>query len=189
MQRGFKKWAEEKALEQRRGLGIRPEGPLLAKDLARNLKITIIEPGMIPGFSEMDEFGHLLTGGSDGWSAATLVHSRCTVIIQNPTHSQFRQESDLMHELAHILCGHAPSRLVQLNGLPAVLREFDPEKEEEAVWLGGCLQLPRSALIWALRRGMEHNSIVDFYKASSDLVKYRRQVTGVDNQLRRYKAR
>lgn len=88
-----------------------------------------------------------------------------------------------MHELAHILCEHEPSKLVQIDPSIPVLRTFDPVQEDEAIWLGGCLQLPRPALLWAIRRGMDNTAIEKHFCASDDIVRYRRQITGVDRQL------
>jgi hypothetical protein len=90
-----------------------------------------------------------------------------------------------MHELAHILCNHQPAQLVKLDYFPIPIRSYDPVQEEEASWLGGCLQLPRDALLWAIRRGMNNPMIVEHFGASMDLVRYRRQITGVDFQVSR----
>jgi hypothetical protein len=49
--------------------------------------------------------------------------------------------------------------------------------------LGGCLQLPREALLWALKRGMTKNEIADFYEASIQMVTKRINETGVIRQL------
>jgi len=55
--------------------------------------------------------------------------------------------------------------------------------------LGGCLQIPRPALLWALRRQMTTPEIADHYGASEKMVRYRRNVTGVDAQMGRTYAR
>lgn len=74
---------------------------------------------------------------------------------------------------------------MKLDYFPYPIRSYDPVQEDEASWLGGCLQLPRSALLWAIRRGMNNDMMVDYFGASMDQVKYRRQITGVDFQVRR----
>ena len=52
-----------------------------------------------------------------------------------------------MHEMAHLICKHKPAELVPVGGFPFSLREYDAVQEEEANWLGACLQLPRPALL------------------------------------------
>ncbi len=184
MRRGFKTWAEDVALEQRRALGLRAEEPLLARVLAAHLGAKIVTLAEIPGLSQ-DLVHQLLVADPDSWSATTIVRNRRIVIVHNTAHSLRRQESNLMHELAHILCKHRPSHMIQSGSLPFALRTYDPAQEEEAGWLGGCLQLPRPALLWSVQRGMTNDEIAAHFGASSDMVKYRRRTTGVDVQLKR----
>lgn len=184
MRRGFKTWAEKQALDQRRALSLRPEAPLPARLLAGNYNVAIIEPAAIPGITQ-SILNQLLSADPDSWSAVSFVRNGCTVIIHNPVHSARRQESNLMHEMAHILCNHQPSHLLQSVQVPFALRTFDSDQEDEAIWLGGCLQLPRPALMWAIRHGMDNTMIVEHYGASVDLVRFRRRMTGVDRQLGR----
>lgn len=188
MRRGFKTWAEKLAIEQRRLLALKPEDPLPARLLADFHDATIVEPVEIPGITQ-EILDSLLGIGSDGWSAVSFERNGCTIIIHNPDHSSRRQESDLMHEMAHVLCNHQPSHLVQSLGLPFTLRTYNPNQEDEAVWLGGCLQLPRDGLLWALRRGMTDAMMVNHFGASIDQVRYRCQVTGVRRQVKKWHAR
>src|SRR5689334_9889201 len=108
MHRGFKTWAEKLALEQRHMVALRSEAPLPATLLADFLDVVITEPRGIPGIPESD-LHYLLEVDSDSWSATTITRNGCTLIINNISHSNHRQESNLMHELAHILCKHQPS--------------------------------------------------------------------------------
>lgn len=187
LRRGFKKEAEQLALGLRRQLRLRAEAPLPARLLADHLEIDIVGPDEVPGMTTRDLF-RLLQVKESNWSAVTLLAKECYLIIHNTTHSRRRQESDLMHEMAHVLCKHKPMRVLPLQSLGVFLREYDEVQEEEAVWLGGCLQLPRRALWWAVKRGMDEMTIADHYGASIDLVRYRRNVTGVHLQLGRLRA-
>lgn len=90
-----------------------------------------------------------------------------------------------MHELAHILCKHHPSHMIQAANLPFALRTYDKEQEEDASWLGGCLQIPRVALLWVIEAGMSETKLLDYFGASRDLLRYRRRITGVDLQVKR----
>lgn len=89
-----------------------------------------------------------------------------------------------MHELAHLICAHPKTRIVTLPGFPLPLREYHPDHEDEAIWLGACLQLPRNGLLWARLQGMDHEQIAAYYGASHEQVRYRLNKTGIDKQLR-----
>jgi hypothetical protein len=184
MQRGFKTWAEHQATEQRRHLGLGATMPLPAKQLATYLGIIVLSPEHIPGMSQK-HLECLLQRDRSSWSAITVSVNRVTAIIHNTGHAQTRQESNLMHEMAHIICKHAPSELTHVGGLPFLLRDFNADQEEEASWLGACLQLPRSALWWAVKRHMTVDEMVQYFQASEELIRYRRQVTGIDRQFSR----
>ncbi len=93
-----------------------------------------------------------------------------------------------MHEIAHILCKHEPSVPLKSNGLNLLLRDHNPEHEAEAEWLGGCLQLPREGLIWALKQGMSSEEIAENYGASLPMTNYRIGKSGAKIQVNRGKA-
>jgi len=188
MQRGFKAWAEHEAIEQRRRLGLGATVPLPATQLAAYLDITIVSPEHIPGMTR-EHLECLLQRDRSSWSAITVNINSATTIIHNTGHARTRQESNLMHEIAHIICKHAPSELIRVGGLPFLLREYNAEQEEEASWLGACLQLPRPALLWAVKRRMTVAEMVQYFQASEELIRYRRQVTGIDRQFSRLLAR
>lgn len=182
MRRGFKTWAENLALEKRRILSLSDVAVLPARVLGDHLETTIISPDEIPGITE-NILHRLQYADPESWSATTFEHNGCIIIIYNKTHSPHRQESDLMHELAHILCKHQPTQLLKSNIFPFPLRSFDANQEDEATWLGGCLQIPRTALMWAIRQGMNNSMMVEHFGASLDQVRFRRQITGVDRQM------
>ena len=185
MRHGYKAWAERVALEQRKLLHLTGNAPLPARLLAEQLEIPVLSPTEILGITP-DILARLLQVDIQSWSAITLPTKDVTLIIYNPNHSPRRQESDLMHELAHVLCEHPPAQLVQIDPSFPPLRSYDEAQEEEAIWLGGCLQIPRDALLWAIRRGMGEAKIETHFCASNEIVRYRRQVTGVDKQMGRY---
>jgi IrrE N-terminal-like domain len=184
MRRGFKTWAEQQAIEQRRHLGLKADAPLSAVRLASYLGITVVDPGQVPGMSP-EHLECLLQRDRSSWSAITVQVNTCTMIIHNTGHALTRQESNLMHEIAHIICKHTPMELVRIGGLSFLLREYNADQEEEASWLGACLQLPRSALWSAVKRRMTMAEMVQYFLASEDLVRFRRQMTGVDRQFSR----
>lgn len=181
MRRGFKTWAERISREQRQELALGIHAPLPAHRLAAHLDHVVIVPSDIPDLPQTVDAALYADGSS--WSALSLP-MREPVVILNPTHSPARQESDLMHELAHFLCGHEPEGMAKIGAL--VLRSYNSEQEEEAAWLGACLQLPREALVRAIKRGISTAQIADYFGASEQLVRWRRAQTGVDIQLQHW---
>ncbi len=175
MRRGFKTTAERNAIAVRRRLEIAPHGPLPARKLAAKLNIRIVDVNELPGFTRdtPDESGFAS-------SAASVLSGTDTVIVYDSTRPPARQESRLMGELAHVLLGHEPDTVVKQRVL---LSRFDAVQNAEAAYLGGCLQIPREGLLWALGRRMSTAEIARHFGASEPMVRYRRNVTGVDRQL------
>lgn len=184
MQRGFKKWCEQQSVQLRKELGLLPHHYLSARVLAAYLAINVVGLEAIPGL-ERRHREQLLYHDPTSWSAVTIRVDGCTLVIHNPTHSPARQEANIMHEVAHVICNHEPARFRSLPGLPFPLRGYRKEDEEEAEWLGGCLQIPRAGLMWVLRQGTTRNKeIAAHFVASVKMVQYRRNVTGVDKEMR-----
>lgn len=148
---GFKKWSDEKAIELRNELGLYASSPLCAFELCKHLKIPLFIPDEIKGLSK-ESLNNLLGKGNGHWSAASIPVDNKFIIVHNPTHVPARQQSNLMHELAHIICEHKVPKDKNNLGLSGFLRNHNEDQENEAEWLGACLQLPKPALIWALKR-------------------------------------
>lgn len=185
--RGFKKWADETATRLRNELGLRDYSPLCAFKLCEHLNVPIWVPSEVEGLS-LDFQKTLLGENSSTWSAATIpLKNGKYLIVHNPIHSPARQQSNLMHEVAHIMCHHEVPEEAKILGLSGFLRNHNPQDEEEAIWLGACLQLPRPSLLWALKKGMTQTQIADHYSASPEMVRFRINVTGVKKQISRLK--
>jgi Zn-dependent peptidase ImmA (M78 family) len=128
-----------------------------------------------------------LLSGSNGvdseWSALTMktkVGNR--IIIHNTFHSELRQQSNIMHELAHVICKHEVDMAKYNFAVPFGMREFDPIQEEEAKCLGATLQISRPCLLWARKRSLSVQEISEHFKASSDMVTYRLNMTGLNKK-------
>ena len=187
MRRGFKSEAEKTAIRYHAELGIAAHSPLPAAKLAEHLGVKVITPTDIPGIPD-DLLNLLLVGpGKDKWSAAIFIKSDKKHIIHNPTHSSARQESNLMHELAHASCEHTLCELESaLAGLTIPLRKYDHEQEAEAEYLGGCLQLPQKALYHYhhnLKKSVDEIAIE--FNASKQMVNFRLRMSGVLKMNRR----
>lgn len=183
MRRGFKTWSEKKAEEFRKVLSLKYYEKLPAELLANHLGVGLITPKDIPALT-IKEKNLLLNHDSSAWSAITIKnYSGEYVIIFNSSHSNKRRESNLMHELAHIICEHDMEKIKLRDDFPFPLRDYNPMQEDEANWLGGCLQVPRSALLWGKRKGMDKSELSDYFGASMNMIDYRLRMTGVEKQI------
>lgn len=182
MKRGFKTSSERKAIEMRRKCGLPPLARLPADQLAAALNIPVLAPTEIPGCPEELSSKMICECGGD-WSAVTVFVEGRPLIIYNCAHLPERRESDLMHELAHLLCEHVPGRIEDSGRLPWVSRTFNAEQEDEAAYLGGCLQIPRESLLRLLSRRYDEQAIATHFGASIHMVRYRKNITGVTRQL------
>lgn len=182
--RGFKKESEEKAIFFRRELGLHPYDPLPAQSLSEYLNIKILTPAEI---LEKTSDSYKILMSSKEWSALTLpCISGKRIIIHNNKNSIYRQESDLMHELSHVICEHETPDNRRIDGIEILLRNYNEQQEKEAEWLGGCLQLPRDALLWHIKRNCNVKDLSELFSASETMVKYRIYSTGVKRQASRW---
>lgn len=178
---GFKAKAERISTDFRKELDLKVHDPLSAFDLAKHLEITVRNP-IEAGLSKSE--GHTLMRNGSGWSGLTLVNEDGEhIIIYNSYESPGRQQSTVMHELAHVICKHAlpEPKIIANQILP--LRSYDPVFEEEANSLGASLQIPRAGLLWALKKKMTVSEISDHFLASEAMVTFRINTTGVNKQL------
>jgi Zn-dependent peptidase ImmA (M78 family) len=181
LHRGFKTNAEKTALEYRKKLNLLPHDPLCGFKLAEHLEIPVHTACEIfPEGTNLDD----LLEKDKGWSALTMKTKVRTIIIHNHLHPNVRQQSNLMHELAHILCQHKHPELQENINLPFFMRKFDKQQEDEANCLGSTLQITRDGLVWALKERMTNDQIAEYFNASAAMVTLRLNMTGVKKQLK-----
>ncbi len=180
LKRGFKAKAEKLATEYREQMNIHACAPLCAFELAKHLKIeTIKATEFLTTKEDIDRLSGAI-GESCEWSALTMVcASGNKIIIYNPFNSEGRQQSDVMHELAHIICEHKHKERDKNGAIPFGLRDYDHLQEEEAKHLGSILQLSSPCLLWAAKRKMTVLQISDYFNASTEMVKFRLNTTGI----------
>jgi Zn-dependent peptidase ImmA (M78 family) len=183
VERGFKAWCERIAEKYRQQLGIDKAAPLCAWRLADHLKVLVWKIEDIPGIPS-ESLTHLTTEGSGSWSAATLFHEDQTLVILNSAHTPERTSNNLMHELAHIICGHKPIRVDVSEDGHLVLQSYAREQEEEADCLAAVLLLPRVALVAIKRSSLANDAIAKQYSVSKQLLQMRLNVSGVNKQFR-----
>jgi len=83
-----------------------------------------------------------------------------------------------MHEIAHILLNHQP---IHIGGI--LVREYRKEHEEQAAYMGGCLQIPGKALQWAYQLQMTRKQVADRFGASLEMVRWRCNDTGFAEKI------
>ena len=185
--RGFKSWCDQTAEAVRRQRGMSPWEPLSASSLAEDLRAVVITPRDLPTLSP-DTCDRLLSDHNDVWSAITI-SSDPPLIVYNPQHSPGRQNSDLMHEIAHLLLAHEPGTVYIDPKSKLVLRHYDREQEEQANWLSGCLLLPRAALMKIKQCRWSADEVCRKYLVSAKMLTYRMNTSGVNIQYSRRAAR
>lgn len=183
LKHGFKAKAERLAVEYRSKLSLNPADPLCAFKLAEHLGIGIFKA---TDFLKSDDEVVRLSGIGDndcGWSALTMrAGSGNTIIIHNAFHTPARQQSNIMHELAHIICEHSLEGTIYETPLPIGMRQFDKLQEEEAICLGATLQIGKPCLMWALSCKMSDAEIAAHFNASEQMVTYRKRLSGAEKQ-------
>jgi hypothetical protein len=185
LERGFKAKAQRISENFRSELGLSKFDPLDAFDLATHLKVPIFSVLELKDDLQCEHYARL--SNPDTFSAVWMPNSKNQKqVIHNNFHSKKRQQSNLMHELAHIILDHEipdeQARLCLLLGL----HYYNPKHEEEAKYLGGCLQITRPGLLWALKKGDSEDEMSDYFNASRDMVNYRLRITGILRQRSNY---
>ena len=184
LERGYKSWSEKFAEGLRKELGLVADAPMDIEKLSSFVGCKVLTPNQIPGMS-VAHLSQLLQVDSSGWSAVTVCVDEKSVIIHNPRHSKGRQASNIVHEIAHLLLEHEPTKIVMSHDGTLVMRSFDAKQEDEANWLAWSILLPREALVSAISRGMSIESIAVHFGVSITLVRFRTQKTGAQVQVQR----
>ena len=185
--RGFKAWCENAAAGFRRDLRLPAISALDPRALAQHLKVTIWTPHDVADMGKLAKphLDQLLIHDPDSWSAVTLILPIRKVIVVNSQHSPERQNSDIMHELSHLILEHEPARVDMTQERLMILDTYDRTQEDEANWLAGALLVPREALLHVLSHNSRDTHVALHFKVSKQMILWRRQTTGVDAQLKR----
>lgn len=178
MRRGFKTEAERIAQDMRAATGKKTTDPLDAFELANHLGAQVRSADELTTVDKLEALEKLQPGA---FSACTYTLNNKHVIVYNPLASPSRTQSDLAHEAAHILLGHALKEVHTLGGIAFFV--CDPDEEQEANWLAGCLLLPRPLLLAAVRRGMNAGMIAQAFNVSEQMASFRLRTTAVERQL------
>ena len=184
-ERGFKTWCEKYAAQARLRLDLAPSDPIDPRRLAQSLGVRVWTPAQIPGMTAKSLEVLLRNDGKTPscWSAVTLVVGSKVAVILNSSHSPARQASDLTHELAHRIRGHATHAVdVSAEGV-MLISNYEKLEEDEADWLSGCLLLPREALVRIKAMNLDPTRASELFGVSLRMLKYRMAMTGVSRQF------
>ena len=178
LRRGFKAEAERLATDIWSTMGLSPGDCMAAPELAKHVGCTVHPADELVDIAKLR---HLKRIQDDAFFACTFKLPERHAIVFNPLMPETRRNSDIAHEVSHIVLDHQLSRLERLGDVAFL--SCDKHQEDEAAWLSGCLLLPRFALVHDLMRGMQSTTIAKNRVLSQDMVDYRRRVTGVERQL------
>ncbi len=184
VKRGFKAWCEKAAADARLQQGLVASAPLSARALAERHGVQVLSIKDIPNISK-NCVQQLTEVDPASWSAATIIHPKAKLIIYNCAHTDGRQSNSIMHEMAHIICGHEAAKAEYLPGGVMMLKAYNKEQEEEADLLSATLLLPRVALVSIMSSGSAIEDAANAYKVSVDLLKMRLRRAGVYRQFER----
>jgi hypothetical protein len=171
LEANFTRRCEAIAVDWRYRLRLAAHDPLPANRLLHELGGEAITPEKLTN-SSPDSVKRLIE--SKEWSAG-IVRLSSLLIVYHPLHSPARYQSNMMHEIAHVLLKHPMVSFDPATGLPI----RDARCEEEATYLGGCLQVPRIGLRRLIGQGFDKVGIALHFGASEQMITYRMNVTGV----------
>jgi hypothetical protein len=182
VRRGFKAGAERLAARFRQEMGVLPGVRMDVDQLAAHLGVSIQSADQLVPIQELERLDQLQPGC---FSAATFhLPDGSVVAVTNPLNrSRARRDSDLAHELAHIILKHTPTRVDRLGDL--TFFDCDTEQEEEANWTAGCLLLPRPLLLKSARQGLTPDQVAENNFVSIEMARFRLNTSGVYLQVKR----
>jgi len=184
VRRGFKAEAERLAKATRAEMGISPSDPVNVFELATHLDAEVRDATELIEVAKLEELEKMQPGA---FSACTFALGERHVIVFSPLASIGRRHSDIAHELAHILLKHEMKSIERIG--EAIFHTCDPDEEQEANWLAGCLLLPRPLLMKDAKAGLASREIAERYEVSEQMAAYRLRATGVVRQLQARRGR
>src|SRR4051812_14718251 len=114
--RGFKAEAERLAARLRAELSVAPDARANVDDLARHIGIEVRDAVDLVERDRLEELDRLQPGS---FSAATihLPNGRIVAVVNTVNSTKARRDSDLAHEIAHIMLKHEPRRVDRIGDL------------------------------------------------------------------------
>jgi Zn-dependent peptidase ImmA (M78 family) len=177
MQRGFKAEAERFASQIRDKMSLGQYKRLDIDALVHHVGAQLRSADELTTLTKLHELEALQPGA---FSACTFDLGTRKVIVISPLATEERQRSDASHEASHLLLNHSVKEVEQLGGLSFFT--CNPDEEQEANWLAGCLLLPRELLLRSLKRGLDAAAIAEANTVSLQMANFRLRATGAERQ-------
>jgi Zn-dependent peptidase ImmA (M78 family) len=177
LRRGLLAEAERHAARVRDELGLGPADPVDIQAVARQLGVWVVAADELIDRDRLQELERIQ---AFAFSACTFDIDGARVIVFNPLRSPARTQSDIAHEVSHLLLDHDLDEVRMVAGVP--FRTCRPDQEEEATNLGGTLLLPRPLLLRAARQGLGVDEIAEQYGVTLEMARFRFNKTGVAHQ-------
>lgn len=183
MRHGFKTYARQLALEVRAELGVKQTEALDPHRLAHHLEIPVIALSSVGGCEEAT--AHFRDVEPETFSAVTVFHGPHRTVVHNDAHAPGRQHSNISHEIAHGLLGHAPTPALDDTGC----RLWDQEVEDEASYLGAVTLVPDAVAMLVVRKGYSVADAAGHYGVSEQLMTWMINDCGARIRVSRERAR
>lgn len=180
LRRGFKTEAERHSVRLRAEMGLTAVDSVDPREIAEHLGVRVVSAETIVERSRLEELERLQ---AFSFSAATFDINDRKIIVTNPIRTVGRLNSDIAHELSHIVLNHDLSEVREMDGVP--FRTCKPGEEEEATAFGGTLLLPRPLLLSAVRRRASIEDIAEQFEVTVEMARFRYNTTGVAKQALR----
>lgn len=178
---GFKAKANRIAVGVRHQIGLKPEAPIDLRALATRLHITLA-PITDFGSTCPGQVAQLVEKDSRAFSALLLpIGSGRKIVLYNDRNSEGRFNSDIAHEISHVLLAHPPASPFDDSGC----RAFDRDIEDEANCLAGHILIPDEAAWKIVKSGLPQHATCDRYGVSPEMLKFRLNSSGARIRHRR----
>lgn len=179
--RGFKAKANRIAVGVRHQIGLRPEAPIDLRALATRLSLTLVPISDFDGTCPR-QVAQLVEKDSRTFSALLLPIGRGRrIILYNDGHSKGRFNSNIAHEISHVLLAHPPASPFDHSGC----RAFDRDIEDEANCLAGHILIPDEAAWKIVKSGLPQPAACDRYGVSQEMLEFRLNSSGARIRHRR----
>jgi Zn-dependent peptidase ImmA (M78 family) len=163
-------------------MGVSLEGALPYGKLADEFGVVVWTPGDVPGLDDAT-VRQLLVTDAGSWSAVTVHLDSRHVVVVNTAQDKRRIPNNVVHELAHVILGHAAARVDISEDGHLWLSTYGSDQEKEADWLAASLLLPREGLLSCFSRCRDIEATAAQFQVSLELVRWRLNATGVWRQV------
>jgi Zn-dependent peptidase ImmA (M78 family) len=139
LRRGFLAEAERHAARIRSELGQTPTSKISIEEVAKHFGIRLIAADELIDITRLQELERIQ---AFAFSACTFDLDETKVIVFNPIRSAERRESDIGHEVSHVLLGHELSALRTIAGTPSgpASQIKKKKKKKQRTWRERCYQ-------------------------------------------------